>query len=76
MKTLGQDPNSQEIEFELSKENFIYDLGNEFFLQCKDFNVYIAKDFCRVTLCIGETPISELYPKTHIEINTILTTLK
>jgi hypothetical protein len=66
----------QEIVSKLNKENFIQDIGTEYFIQCKEFNVYIAKDFWRVTLCIGGTPISELYPKTQFEIFTILETLK
>jgi hypothetical protein len=64
------------IEFELSQKNFLQDIGDEYLIECKDFNVYIAKDFWRVTLCIGGTPISELYPKTQFEIFTILETLK
>jgi hypothetical protein len=66
----------KEIESELKNENFLQDIGNEYFIQCKDFSVYIAKDFWRVTLCIGGTPISELYPKSKFEIFTILATLK
>lgn len=65
-----------EIESELKNENFLQDIGNEYFIQCKDFSVYISKDFWRVTLCIGGTPISELYPKSKFEIFTILATLK
>jgi hypothetical protein len=64
------------IEFELSQKNFLQDIGDEYLIECKDFNVYITKDFWRVTLCIGGTPISELYPKTQFEIFTILATLK
>jgi len=64
------------IEFELSQKNFLQDIGDEYFIDCKDFSVYIAKDFWRVTLCIGENPISELYPKSKFEIFTILTILK
>jgi hypothetical protein len=66
----------QEIETELSKENLIHDLGNEFFIQCKDFEVYIAKDFSRVTMCIRQTPISEIYPNSTLEMFTVLETLK
>jgi hypothetical protein len=65
-----------EIKSELNKESFIENIGNEYFIKCKDFNVYISKDFWRVTLCIGGTPISELYPKSKYEIFTILATLK
>lgn len=64
------------IEAELSKENFIKKVGNEYLIRCKNFNVYIAEDFWRVSFCIGETPIAELYPKTEFEKFTILEILK
>jgi len=66
----------QEIESELNKESFIQEVGNEFFIQCKDFEVFIAKDFWRVTFCVDGTLIAELYPKSTLEVFTILETLK
>ena len=65
-----------EIENELKKPNFLEYEGNEYFIECKGFNVFITSDYSRFSFCDGDLPISEIYPENHFEVLAALTIIK
>jgi hypothetical protein len=51
-------------------------VGNEYYIMCKSFNIYINPETKRLSMCIGEAPISTIWLSTIEEYNAIIDILK